>query len=94
MGASQVPPSRQATTDRLNPAPPASHAAELISPRQRIKLEKKLKVLTSTPGHSQEEADSVRAQLDPAFAMKLAAQALPKIREDPERKYACPRSLS
>ena len=55
----------------------------ILKPRERIKLETKLKKLRKAG--RDEEADVIRAKLDPEFASKMNSQDLPKIREDPEK---------
>ena len=69
--------------DLLHPPPTTEVEIPILKPRERIKLEQKLKKLRKAG--KDEEADGIRAQLDPEFAAKTQRRVLPKIREDPEK---------
>lgn len=71
-------------TDLLNP-PPSEEEFVILPPKERVKLEEKLKKMISSGQGKTPEADAIRIRLDPTIAKKFQDEALPKIREDPER---------
>ena len=68
--------------DLLNPAP-LMDDFEPLPPKERIKLEKKLKKLVAEKKIDQ--AEKIRAKLDPSLAKALVDAKAPRVREDPER---------
>ena len=68
--------------DLLNPRPP-DDIQEPLAPKIRIKLERQLKQLLAE--NKKEEADILKAKLDPAFAKVLHDAKMPRLREDPIR---------